>query len=140
MGNRTKGNVKKDGRYFLITLDSIGIDGGLKVEHKQTDVWDNSLMKGDIVAVLSDIAHGNLLGLCDLIPEDHKYVLNQRMGRLRLKVAADPKFVRIQINRRQSHFKKRGQGTSQRHIYKRDFDALEIPFPSNLNNTPSLPP
>jgi type I restriction enzyme S subunit len=86
-------NVKTDGRYFLITLDSIGIDGGLKVEHKQTDVWDNSLKKNDIVAVLSDIAHGNLLGLCDVIPEDDKYVLNQRMGRLRLKVAADHKFA-----------------------------------------------
>jgi len=118
----------RGGRYFLITLDSIGIEGSLKAQHKETDVWDDSLKKDDLVAVLSDLAHGNLLGLCDLIPEDGKYVLNQRMGRLRLKVAADPLFIRLQINRRQSHFKKRGQGTSQRHIYKRDFDALEIPF------------
>jgi type I restriction enzyme, S subunit len=122
-------DIKADGRYLLVTLDSIGIDGALKVKHKQTDIWDTSLKKDDIVAVLSDIAHGNLLGLCDLIPEDDKYVLNQRMGRLRLKVAADPRFVRLQINRRQNHFKKRGQGTSQRHIYRRDFDALDIPFP-----------
>src|SRR5439155_24726485 len=41
-----------------------------------------------------------------------------------------PLFVRLQINRRQGHFKKRGQGTSQRHIYKRDFDSLEIPLTS----------
>lgn len=129
-GKPHEGNVIPDGRYYLVTLDSIGIDGDLKAEHKQTNVWDCSLKKGDIVAVLSDIAHGNLLGLCDLIPEDNKYVLNQRMGRLRLKVAADPLFIRLQINRRQSHFKKRGQGTSQRHIYQRDFDSLEIPFTS----------
>jgi type I restriction enzyme S subunit len=122
-------NVKTNGRYFLITLDSIGIDGNLKTEHKQTDVLDCSLQKNDIVAVLSDIAHGNLLGLCDLIPEDDKYVLNQRMGRLRIKVTAVPQFVRLQINRRQDHFKKRGQGTSQRHIYRRDVDSLAIPFP-----------
>jgi type I restriction enzyme S subunit len=128
-GKPHEGNVKTDGRYFLITLDSVGIDGGLKAAHKQTDAWDYSLKKNDIVAVLSDIAHGNLLGLCDIIPEDDKYVLNQRMGRLRLKVTADPRFVRLQINRRQNHFKKRGQGTSQRHIYRRDFDSLDILFP-----------
>lgn len=127
-GRPHEGDLTRGGRYFLITLDSIGIEGSLKAQHKETDVWDDSLKKDDLVAVLSDLAYGNLLGLCDLIPKDGKYVLNQRMGRLRLKVAADPLFIRLQINRRQSHFKKRGQGTSQRHIYKRDFDALEIPF------------
>ena len=121
-------DIKAGGNYFLITLDSIDISGGLKSQHKETDVWDGSLKKNDLVAVLSDLAHGNLLGLCDLIPQDDRYVLNQRMGRLRQKIDADPLFVRLQINRRQSHFKARGQGTSQRHIYKRDFDALQIPF------------
>jgi type I restriction enzyme, S subunit len=129
-GKPHEGNVRHNGRYCLITLDSIGIDGGLKREHKRTDTWDGSLKKQDIVAVLSDLAHGNLLGLCDLIPEDNTYVLNQRMGRLRLKVEGDPLFVRFQINRRQNHFRRRGQGTSQRHIYKRDFYSLDIPFAS----------
>jgi type I restriction enzyme, S subunit len=129
-GRPHEGDVRVDGRYSLITLDSIDIAGNLKSEHKQTDVWDSSLRKGDIVAVLSDLAHGNLLGLCDVIPEDDNYVLNQRMGRLRLKVAADPLFTRLQINCRQKHFKSRGQGTSQRHVYKRDFNSLSIPFPS----------
>ena len=91
---------------------------------------DFSLKKNDIVSVLSDLAHGNLLGLCDLIPAEDAYVLNQRMGRLRLKVPATSQFVRLQINRRQEHFKKRGQGTSQKHIYRRDFDSLPIPFPA----------
>lgn len=127
-GRPHEGDIRAGGRYFLITLDSIDISGGLKSQHKETDVWDGSLRKDDLVAVLSDLAHGNLLGLCDLIPEDGKFVLNQRMGRLRLKIPADPLFVRLQINRRQGHFKTRGQGTSQRHIYKRDFDALQIPF------------
>jgi len=127
-GKPHESDLARGGGYYLITLDSIGIEGGLKAHHKETNVWDDSLKKDDLVAVLSDLAHGNLLGLCDLIPENGKYVLNQRMGRLRLKVAADPLFIRLQINRRQSYFKKRGQGTSQRHIYKRDFDALEIPF------------
>ncbi|TWT84756.1 EcoKI restriction-modification system protein HsdS [Planctomycetes bacterium CA13] len=134
-GKPLEGEVKADGRFNLITLDSIGIDGQLKKEHKRTDHCDSSLDAGDIVAVLSDLAHGNLLGLCDVIPVSNAYVLNQRMGRLRLSVEGDSRYVRLQINRRQSHFKKRGQGTSQRHIYRRDFDALEIPFPDPQEQT-----
>ena len=129
-GKPHEANVESNGRYWLITLDSIGIDGRLKAQHKRTNAFDSSLMKNDIVSVLSDLAHGNLLGLCDLIPTDDMYVLNQRMGRLRLKVPASPQFIRLQINCRQEYFRKRGQGTSQKHIYRRDFDTLLIPFPA----------
>ena len=128
-------NIVNDGRYFLITLDSIAIDGSLKKNHKRTNLNDDSLQKDDIVTVLSDLAHGNLLGLCDLVPENGAFVLNQRMGRLRLKVQGAPQFIRLQVNRRQNHFKTRGQGTSQRHIYKRDFDCLEVPFPAPAEQT-----
>lgn len=121
--------VTRDGRYNLITLDSIDINGKLKDEHRRVDFCDGSLQKDDIVIILSDIAHGNFLGLCDLIPHNDKYVLNQRVARLRA-IADDPQYIRLQINIRQSHFRIRGQGTSQRHVYKRDIDALEIPFPS----------
>ena len=125
-------DVSPGGRYKLITLDSIDINGNLKNEHKAIDEFDHSLERNDIVAVLSDIAHGNLLGLCDLIPADNAYVLNQRMGRLRISGANHPAFIRLQINRQQHHFRERGQGTSQKHIYRRDFDALWIPLPSEV--------
>lgn len=124
-------HIDPNGHNDLITLDSIGINGNLKSEHRRTGLSDNSLAKDDIVIILSDLAHGNLLGLCDLIPEDNRYVLNQRVGRLRIKpgAKANPQFVRLQINRQQEHFKKRGQGTSQRHIYRRDIDQLQIALP-----------
>ena len=130
-GKPHEGHIDAAGQFYLVTLDSIGIDGKLKAEHKPIAVLDNSLQKDDIVTILSDIAHGNLLGLCDLIPEDNRYVLNQRVGRLRVKpdTEANPQFLRLQINRRQHHFKTRGQGTSQRHIYRRDFDQLELSLP-----------
>jgi type I restriction enzyme S subunit len=136
-GKPHEGHIDQMGRYHLITLDSIGIDGKLKVEHRRIGCWDNSLAKDDIVIILSDIAHGNLLGLCDLIPEDNRYVLNQRVGRLRVKadVKAIPHFLRLQINRQQVHFKKRGQGTSQRHIYCRDIDQLNIELPEPEEQT-----
>lgn len=130
-GKPHESHIDPAGRYQLITLDSIGIDGKLKTDHRTLGFSDNSLMAGDIVTILSDIAHGNLLGLCDVIPESNRYVLNQRVGRLRVKpeANADPQFLRLQINRRQDHFKMRGQGTSQRHIYRRDFDQFELLFP-----------
>jgi type I restriction enzyme, S subunit len=121
--------VRDDGRYCLITLDSISIDGKIKEEHKRIDFFDDSLCKNDIVIILSDIAHGNFLGLCDLIPEDNKYVLNQRVGRLKTIATINPKFLSLLINYNQDHFKKRGQGTSQRHIYKRDIEELSILIP-----------
>ena len=130
-GKPLEDHINASGEYCLITLDSIGIDGMLKPEHKSIGILDSSLERNDIVAILSDIAHGNLLGLCDLIPEDNRYVLNQRVARLRVKphTEADPQFLRLQINRRQHHFKNRGQGTSQRHVYRRDFDEMELSLP-----------
>ena len=131
-GKPNEQNVVVNGIYLLVTLDSINIRGELKTSHKQTNLLDDSLRAGDIVTVLSDIAHGNLLGLCGVIPLDHKYVLNQRMGRLRVHSGYDPGFIRLKINRNQNHFKMRGQGTSQRHIYRRDFDCLKIGLPNSV--------
>jgi len=128
-GKPHESDIVADGSYALITLDSVDIKGQLKNSHRAINVWDESLRAGDIVSVLSDLAHGYLLGLSAVIPADETFVLNQRMGRLRLKQAGNSDFVRLQINKQQEHFRKRGQGTSQRHIYKRDFDALVIPFP-----------
>jgi type I restriction enzyme S subunit len=127
--------VVSGGRYQLITLDSISISGQLKSEHRTVDFSDGSLRKGDIVCVLSDIAHAKLLGLGDVIPKDDNYVLNQRMGRLRCYDGFDPYFVRLQINRNQEFFRMRGQGSSQKHIYKKDFYELEINIPNLTEQT-----
>ena len=135
-GRPHEGDVTAHGQYFLITLDSIGADGQLKAEHKRLDHYDGSLRRDDMVTVLSTVVsnleQGNILGLCDLIPEDNKYVLNQRMGRLRIRGDGVPQFVRLQMNRRRDHFQSRGQGTSQKHIYRRDIYSLAIPFPSTI--------
>jgi len=128
-GKPHESKVISSGEHFLITIDSINIDGELKAEHKRINSSGNFLHKGDIVIILSDIAHGYLLGLCDVIPEDNKYVLNQRVGRLSCHTEFAPQYIRYQINRNQNHFRMRGQGTSQRHIYKRDIDELFIPIP-----------
>lgn len=122
--------VDESGEYSLITIDSVSIDGKLKNKFKKVTRSDNSLKKNDIVTVLSDIAHGELLGLTSLIPADNKFVLNQRMGRLRPREGASPSFLSHYINTRQLYYRKRGQGTSQRHIYERDINQMPINLPS----------
>ena len=109
-------------------MNSVSIKGRLKPSGRTTDFNDNSLEKGDLVMVLSDIAHANLLGLCDVIPSKG-FILNQRMGRLRVTADVDPYFLRYAINRQQKYFKRRGQGTSQKHIYQRDVDSFTIGLP-----------
>ena len=62
-GGSFESEVMEGGLYNLITLNSITIDGELKKIHKKINSFDNSLKKNDLVMVLSDIAHGNFLGL-----------------------------------------------------------------------------
>lgn len=130
-GKPHEGDVVDDGEFNLITIDSVDISGSLKKAHRKVGVNDNSLCKGDLVVVLSDIGRGELLGMGDFIPEDSSYVLNQRMGRVRFSDDVSPRFCRISLNKNQKFFRKRGQGTSQRHIYERDLRAFPATLPSS---------
>jgi len=124
-------NVTKDGEYYLISLNSIDIEGNLKTEMKRVNTFDNSLIKDDLVMVLSDVAHGNFLGLCAIIPND-KYVLNQRMAGLRLKNKdVNVQFLRFYINRSQKYFKQTGQGSSQQNLAKRSVEKFPVLLPKN---------
>src|SRR5690606_15372493 len=111
--------VTVNGKYFLITLNSIDINGRLKNEHKTLNKTDNSLSKDDLVMVLSDVAHGNFLGLTDIIPNNY-YVLNQRMGALKPKIEVNRFFLKSFINFNQKYFKLMGQGSSQQNLSKDD--------------------
>jgi type I restriction enzyme S subunit len=128
-GKPLEGRVIPDGNTNLITLDSVDIKGQLKNKHKKINSEGDFLKAGDIVSVLSDIAHGYLLGLSAVIPVDDRYVLNQRMGLLRTSSEIDPNYLRLFINFNQTYFRERGQGTSQRHIYKRDFYDFDFSYP-----------
>ena len=98
---------------------------------KRISYTDNSLQKDDLVMVLSDVAHGNFLGLTDIIP-NNKYVLNQRMAGLRIKdlMLANPFFIRTFINYNQKYFKANGQGSSQLNLSKSSVTDFPILLPS----------
>lgn len=132
-GGSYEDRVVADGKYNLITLNSIDIDGRIKNEHKTIDSADWYLEKDDLIMVLSDVAHGYFLGIVDIIPSSNKYVLNQRMGLLRkIDDKVNLQFLRIYINKYQSYFKLHGQGSSQQNLSKGDIQKFVV-------NTPSLP-
>ncbi|WQX91185.1 restriction endonuclease subunit S [Helicobacter pylori] len=122
--------IVENGDFKLISLNSIDIDGNLKNTMKRVNFYDNSLKQDDIVMVLSDVAHGDFLGLCAVIP-NNDYVLNQRMGRLRKKNdCINVLFLRLYINANQKYFKTQGQGSSQLNLSKKAIEDFEIPLPS----------
>nr|WP_181407975.1 restriction endonuclease subunit S [Lactococcus lactis] len=106
------------GKLELINLNSISISGGLKHSGKFIDEADDTLQKDDLVMILSDVGHGDLLGRVALYPEDDRFVLNQRVALLRPNTIADPQFLFSYINAHQYYFKAQGAGMSQLNISK----------------------
>lgn len=123
--------IVENGKYKLITLNSLDINGKLKKEHLQVNIYDSSLNKDDLIMILSDVAHGNFLGLTDLVPENDKYVLNQRVGALKNVKKVKPYLLSKYINYHQKYFKTAGQGSSQLNLSKGDIVNFIVSFPSN---------
>lgn len=130
-GKSHESKVNENGEYYLITLNSIDLDGNLKSEMKKITYTDYSLKKNDLIMVLSDIAHGNFLGLTAIIPSD-RYVLNQRMGGIRIKDERNvsPFFICAYINYNQKYFKTNGQGSSQLNLSKSSVMNFLLLLPS----------
>ena len=118
------------GSYELINLNSISIDGGLKRSGKFIDKADETLEKGDLVMILSDVGHGNLLGRVAIIPESNKFVLNQRVALLRPRLNSNPRFLYSYINSNQYYFKSQGAGMSQLNISKSSVENFSSYIPS----------
>ena len=128
-GKSYEKEITDNGKYNLITLNSIDITGELKNTHHKVNINDNSLKKDDVIMILSDVAHGYFLGLSALIP-DNSYVLNQRVGGLRLKSNDNVIFIRMLINFNQRYFKRMGQGSSQQNLSKGDILKFKFKLPS----------
>jgi type I restriction enzyme S subunit len=132
-GGRFEDDVSDDGAINLISLNSVDIEGNLKLTQKKVNInireTDKMLSKGELVMVLSDVAHGNFLGLSAIIPENDKYVLNYRMGALKAKEELNSFFIAQLINHNQRYFKLHGQGSSQLNLTKADVLQFAPPMP-----------
>ena len=121
----------KSGKYELINLNSISIDGGLKPSGKFINEANATLNKGDLVIILSDVAHGNLLGRVAVIPENNRYVLNQRVALLRPNINVNSIFLLHNINSNQSYFKMQGAGMSQLNLSRSSVEDFTLFIPCN---------
>lgn len=119
----------ESGKYELINLNSISIDGGLKPSGKFIDEETETLLKDDLVMVLSDVGHGDLLGRVALIPENNRFVLNQRVALLRNNGSVDIQYLFSYINAHQIYFKKQGAGSSQLNISRGSVENFDVLLP-----------
>lgn len=117
------------GKYELVNLNSISIDGGLKSSGRFIEEASETLMKNDLVMVLSDVAHGDLLGRVAIIPENDKFVLNQRVALLRHNGSVDTKYLFSFINAHQKYFKLQGAGSSQLNLSRYSVENFEVVLP-----------
>lgn len=121
------------GKYELINLNSISINGGLKHSGKFVDYSDSTLNCNDLVMILSDVGHGDLLGRVALIPENNKYVLNQRVALLRPKENISPSFLYYNINVNQGYFKSQGAGMSQLNLSRKSVEEFTSYIPIEID-------
>lgn len=125
------------GKYELINLNSISIDGGFKPSGKYIESADETLEKDDLVMILSDVGHGDLLGRVAIIPENDRFVLNQRVALLRLK-NNNSDYVHYffhYINTHQKYFKINGAGMSQLNISKGTVENYQLLKPKIVEQT-----
>lgn len=119
----------------MINLNSISIDGGLKPSGKFIPQADETLHKDDLVMILSDVGHGDLLGRVAKIPQDDRYVLNQRVALIRPKNPTQSQYLFVHINKHQGYFKAQGAGMSQLNISKSSVENFVSLYPDSLEMT-----
>lgn len=128
-GKSFEGDVRENGKYELVTLKSIDTDGNLV--HSNRYINDNvrTLAKGTLVMILSEQAPG-LLGMTAIIPDNNKYVLNQRVAEIRPTDKVVNYFLSMAINRNQSYFSRLGAGMKVQNISKGNVENYELSYPS----------
>ncbi|QWH69640.1 restriction endonuclease subunit S (plasmid) [Bacillus wiedmannii] len=127
-GGSYENDVRSSGKYQLVTLKSVDMAGNLVDSGKYIDKEVPTLSKGTLVMILSEQAPG-LLGMTAQIPENNKYVLNQRVAEIKPNNNTDSYFLSMAINRCQRYFSKRGAGTKVQNITKGNVENFEFYCP-----------
>lgn len=128
-GNTLEPLITENGDLEVLNLNSVSINGQLKGTSKYISSPYPTLEKNDIIMILSDIAHGNLIGKTAVIPESNKYVLNQRVAQLKPK-NIDSYFLSYYINHNQKDLYALSAGTSQLNLSKTEILKYYVRIPS----------
>jgi len=127
-GGSFENDTQEKGRYELITLKSVDMDGNLVHSERYVDTEVPTLTKGTLVMILSEQSPG-LLGMTAQIPIDNLYILNQRVAELRPSQNIDSYFLSMAINKNQQYFSRRGAGTKVQNISKPNVENYEFSCP-----------
>ena len=128
-GKGFEGDVQKEGKYELITLKSVDIDGSLVHSERFINIDVSTLSQGTLVMILSEQAPG-LLGMTAIIPSNQKYVLNQRVAEIRPKNRINSYFLSRLINSNQTYFSRVGAGMKVQNISKPNVENYELYYPT----------
>ncbi|HEL9634894.1 TPA: restriction endonuclease subunit S, partial [Streptococcus suis] len=117
-GNAYEEFVNSKGPFQLVTLKSVDMDGNLISSGKFIDGNFPTLNHGTLVMILSEQSPG-LLGMTSIIPNDNRFILNQRVAEIRPSKNVNSQFLSKAINLHQRYFGKHGAGTKVQNISKR---------------------
>lgn len=127
-GGSFENDVLAEGKYELITLKSVDMNGNLVSSGRYLNIETPTLEKGTLVMILSEQSPG-LLGMTAQIPVDNKYVLNQRVAEIRPNQDINSYFLSMIINKNQQYFSKHGAGTKVQNISKPNVENFKFPCP-----------
>lgn len=127
-GGSFENDVKAEGKYELVTLKSVDMNGNLVSSGRYIDVEAPTLPKDTLVMILSEQSPG-LLGMTARIPVSDKYVLNQRVAEIRPLKNIESYFLSMAVNRNQRYFSERGAGTKVQNISKPNVENYEFLIP-----------
>ena len=127
-GGSFENDVLAEGKYELITLKSVDMNGNLVSSGRYLNIETPTLEKGTLVMILSEQSPG-LLGMTAQIPVDNKYVLNQRVAEIRPNQDINSYFLSMIINKNQQYFSKHGAGTKVQNISKPNVENFKFSCP-----------
>lgn len=133
-GGSFENDVKAEGKYELVTLKSVDMNGNLVSSGRYIDVEVPTLPKDTLVMILSEQSPG-LLGMTARIPVSDKYVLNQRVAEIRPLNNIESYFLSMAVNRNQRYFSERGAGTKVQNISKPNVENYEFLIPRKEEQT-----
>lgn len=116
--------VDEKGAYILVTSRAIASDFK---DVRRTNELLFPLHKNDIVMVMSDVPNGKALAKCQLIEEDNKYTLNQRICSFD-NYSYNPVFLLFLLSRH-PYFLSFNDGNGQTNLRKNDILNCELIVP-----------
>jgi type I restriction enzyme, S subunit len=127
--------IRAGGRYFIVDMGSVTIDGKLACS-KPTDYEGDFLKRGDLVMPKDDIGGGNIIGKAAYIDADRRYVQGDHVYALTT-LEGDPLFLSFMINSWAINgaLRKKVGGSAQLSLGRKSVEEQEIPYPQPEEQT-----